>query len=152
VTDSLTTDLSRALPGGVVVSRTSASAYRGRAAGTRQIGEELQVRYLLEGSLALDGSRIRVNAQLIDAAGDLHVWAERFDQPRGADLLLAQDVIVARLTRLVALHAVLARRSGSAPARWPIRWRFPCGPRERRSPAACPPRAWPPRANSTSGR
>jgi TolB-like protein/DNA-binding winged helix-turn-helix (wHTH) protein/tetratricopeptide (TPR) repeat protein len=108
VTDSLTTDLSRALPGGVVVSRTSASAYRGRAAGTRQIGEELQVRYLLEGSLALDGSRIRVNAQLIDAAGDLHVWAERFDQPRGADLLLAQDVIVARLTRLVALHAVLA--------------------------------------------
>lgn len=108
VTDSLTTDLSRALPGGVVVSRTSASAYRGRAASTRQIGEELQVRYVLEGSVALDGHRIRVNAQLIDAAADLHVWAERFDQERGADLLLAQDVIVARLTRLVALHAVLA--------------------------------------------
>ena len=108
VTDSLTTDLSRALPGGSVVSRTSASAYRGRGASTRQIGEELQVRYVLEGSVALDASRIRVNAQLIDAQGDLHVWAERFDQARGADLLVAQDVIVARLTRLVALHAVLA--------------------------------------------
>jgi TolB-like protein len=108
VTDSLTTDLSRALPGGVVVSRTSASAYRGRTASTRQIGEELQVRYLLEGSVALDRSRIRVNAQLIETGGDLHVWAERFDQGRDDDLLEAQDVIVARLTRLVALHAVLA--------------------------------------------
>lgn len=108
VTDSLTTDLSRALPGGVVVSRTSASAYRGRTASTRQIGEELQVRYLLEGSVALDRRRIRVNAQLIETGGDLHVWAERFDQPRADDLLEAQDVIVARLTRLVALHAVLA--------------------------------------------
>lgn len=108
VTDSLTTDLSHALPGGLVVSRTSASAYRGRPASTRQIGEELQVRYVLEGSVALDGSRIRVNAQLIDTAADLHVWAERFDQPRDEDLLAAQDVIVARLTRLVALQAVLA--------------------------------------------
>ncbi|MCW8088168.1 winged helix-turn-helix domain-containing protein [Sabulicella glaciei] len=108
VTDSLTTDLSRALHGGLVVSRTSASAYRGRAASTRQIGEELQVRYVLEGSVALDASRIRVNAQLIDAGADLHVWAERFDQPRDANLLVAQDVIVARLTRLVALQAVLA--------------------------------------------
>ena len=119
VTDSLTTDLSHALPGGVVVSRTSASAYRGRGAGTRQIGQELKVRYVLEGSVALDAGRIRVNAQLIDAGADLHVWAERFDQPRGADLLGMQDVVVARLTRLVALHAVLteAQRIGAgAPA------------------------------------
>ena len=116
--ESLTTDLSRTLSGGIVASRSSANAYRGRAVIARQIGEELGVRYVLECSVAPEGEQIRVNVQLIDAAADAHLWAERFDQPHAAGTLAAQDAIVARLTRLVAVHVVLAEahRTGTEPA------------------------------------
>jgi TolB-like protein/Flp pilus assembly protein TadD len=108
VTDTLTTDLARVLSGGTVASRSSATAIRGHAATVRQIGAALGVRYVLEGSVAADKDLVRVNAQLIDAAADTHLWAERFDPPRGAGMLAAQDAIVARLTRLVAVRVVLA--------------------------------------------
>lgn len=117
VTDSLTTDLSRALPGGTVVSRSSAGAYGGQAMTARRIGEALGTRYLLEGSVAVQGTRVRVNAQLIAAETDLHLWAERFDQPRDDDLLRTQDLVVARLVRLVSLQVVFAeaQRGGAPP-------------------------------------
>ena len=119
VLESLTTDLSRTLTGGVVVSRSTASLYGDRGLSARAIGEELGVRYVLEGSVMADGPRLRVNAQLIDAAADIHVWAERFDTMLGEGALAAQDAIVGRLARMVALRMVLAeaRRAGldSAP-------------------------------------
>ncbi|WP_179214200.1 winged helix-turn-helix domain-containing protein, partial [Paraburkholderia caledonica] len=84
VTESLTTDLSR-IPGAFVTAHNSALAYKGKPVDTRQIGRELGVRYVMEGSIQSVGSRIRVNAQLIDAATGAHLWAERFDKLR-ADL------------------------------------------------------------------
>ncbi|WP_376093732.1 winged helix-turn-helix domain-containing protein [Roseomonas sp. CCTCC AB2023176] len=114
VLESLTTDLSRTLAGGVVISRTTASLFGDRRLSARAIGEELGVRYVLEGSVTADGPRLRVNAQLIDAAADIHVWAERFDTLLSAGALAAQDAIVGRLARMVALRMVLAEARRAA--------------------------------------
>ena len=105
IVDSLLTDLSRALPGSFVISRSTAFTYKGRQIPTRQIGEELQVRYVLEGSVLADATRLRVNAQLIDAQTDEHLWAERFEKER-RDILEVQDEIVARLARTVGTEMV----------------------------------------------
>src|SRR5262249_10193529 len=74
ITEDLTTDLSR-LPGMAVISRTTAFTYRNKPIEIRQIGRELKVRYVLEGSIRRSGDRIRCNAQLIDAETDTHIWA-----------------------------------------------------------------------------
>jgi TolB-like protein len=71
----------------------------------RQVGAELGVRYVLEGSVLLDPDRVRVNVQLIDAETDKHLWAERFDKAR-SELLRVQDEIVARLSRRVGIQMV----------------------------------------------
>jgi len=120
ITESLMTDLTRALPGSFVVSRTTAFTYKGRPVDVRQIRQELGVRYLLEGSLLPDADRIRVNAQLIDAASGGHLWAERFDVNR-SKLLEVQDEIVGRLSRAVGLRMIdsEARRSERERARNP---------------------------------
>jgi TolB-like protein len=114
IVDNLLTDLSRALPGSFVVSRSTAFTYKGRQVPMRQIGEELQVRYVLEGSVLADATRVRVNAQLVDAETDEHLWAERFDKER-RDILQLQDEIVARLARTVGVEMVRneGRRSQS---------------------------------------
>src|SRR5205085_7922610 len=77
ITDDVTTDLSR-IPDLVVISRNTAFTYRDKPVDTRQIGRELHVRYVLQGSVRRAGSRVRVNGQLIDADGDAHRWPERF--------------------------------------------------------------------------
>lgn len=105
VVESLMTDLSRALPGSFVIARSTAFTYKGRHVPVRQIGEELQVRYVLEGSVLADATRVRVNAQLVDARTDEHLWAERFDKER-RDILQVQDDIVARLSRSVGVEMV----------------------------------------------
>ena len=79
ITDDLTTDLSR-VAGSFVIARGTAFTYKGKAAEAKQIGRELGVRYVLEGSLRRSGNQVRVNAQLIDAETDAHLWAERFDR------------------------------------------------------------------------
>jgi TolB-like protein/DNA-binding winged helix-turn-helix (wHTH) protein len=109
VTESLTTDLSR-IRGAVVISRSTAFTYKRRPRDVRTIGRELNVRYILEGSVQRSGNRIRVNVQLIDAATSNHLWAERFDKPL-ADLFDMQDEIVARLAN--ALSAQLAAAEAS---------------------------------------
>jgi TolB-like protein/Flp pilus assembly protein TadD len=103
IVDYLMTDLSRALPGSFVISRSTAFTYKGRQVCIRQIGEELRVRYVLEGSVLVDAARVRVNAQLVDAQTDEHLWAERFDKER-KDVLQVQDEIVARLSRSVGFE------------------------------------------------
>jgi class 3 adenylate cyclase/TolB-like protein/tetratricopeptide (TPR) repeat protein len=112
ITDSLTTDLSRALPGAFVVSRDTAFTYKGKAADARQIGRELDVRFVVEGSVLPDGDLLRVNSQLIDAETGGHLWAERFDLKR-SDVLEVQDDIVGRLSRAISLKMIdsEARRS-----------------------------------------
>jgi TolB-like protein/DNA-binding SARP family transcriptional activator len=112
ITDSLTTDLSHALPGSFVVARETAFTYKGKAVDARQIGRDLGVRYVLEGSTVLNGDHVRVNARLADAQLGNEVWAEHFDTARG-DLLQVQDEIVGRLSRAIGLEVInfAARRS-----------------------------------------
>jgi TolB-like protein/Flp pilus assembly protein TadD len=93
--DDLTTDLSR-IDGMFVISRNSAFTYKGTAVSAKQISEQLGVRYVLEGSVRRSGSRLRVNAQLIDAQTGAHLWAERFDRDT-ADLFALQDNITSRI-------------------------------------------------------
>jgi TolB-like protein/class 3 adenylate cyclase/Flp pilus assembly protein TadD len=95
VTESLTTDLSR-ISGSFVIGRHTAFTYKGKAVDLKKIGRELNVRYVLEGSVQRSGNRLRVNVQLIDAEPSNHLWAERFDKPV-ADLFDMQDEIVSRL-------------------------------------------------------
>jgi TolB-like protein/class 3 adenylate cyclase len=115
VTESLTTDLSR-VRGMVVIARNTAFAYKGKPIDAKTIGRELNVRYVLEGSVQRSGGRMRVNVQLIDAEAGHHLWAERFDKPV-VDLFDMQDEIVARLTGPLSapLIAAEARRANQAP-------------------------------------
>ena len=115
VTESLTTDLSR-IRGAVVIARNTAFTYKGKAVDLKPIGRELNVRYVLEGSVQRGGNRMRVNVQLIDAETGNHLWAERFDKPL-ADLFDMQDEIVARLANALnaQLVAAEARRAEKAP-------------------------------------
>jgi TolB-like protein/Tfp pilus assembly protein PilF len=106
VTESLTTDLSR-IRGAVVIGRNTAFTYKGKAVDLKQIGRELHVRYVLEGSVQRGGNRMRVNVQLIDAESGNHLWAERFDKPL-ADLFDMQDEIVARLANTLNAQVVAA--------------------------------------------
>jgi TolB-like protein/class 3 adenylate cyclase len=114
VTESLTTDLSR-ISGSFVIGRHTAFTYKGKVVDLKQIGRELNVRYVLEGSVQRGGNRLRVNVQLIDAETAHHLWAERFDKPV-ADLFDMQDEIVSRLAntlnaKLVEAEARRAERS-----------------------------------------
>lgn len=134
VTESLTTDLSR-IRGSFVVARNTAFSYKGKSIDHRQVGRELNVRYVLEGSVQRGGNRFRVNVQLVDAQTGNHLWAERFDKPL-ADLLDMQDEIVSRLAntlnaQLIAAEAKRAERSlhptaldlyFQGMARWNKRW------------------------------
>ena len=106
VTESLTTDLSR-ISGSFVIGRHTAFTYKGKAADLKQIGRELNVRYVLEGSVQRSGNRLRVNVQLIDAATCTHLWAERFDKLM-ADLFDMQDEIVSRLANTLNAQLVAA--------------------------------------------
>ena len=80
ITESLTTDLSR-IRSAVVIARNTAFTYKGKPLDVKTIGRELNVRYVLEGSVQRGGNRVRVNVQLIDAETGSHLWAERFDKP-----------------------------------------------------------------------
>jgi TolB-like protein len=115
VTESLTTDLSR-ISGAFVIARNTAFTFKGKAVDVKKLGRELNVRYVLEGSVQRGGNRLRVNVQLIDAETGSHLWAERFEKSI-ADLFEMQDEIVSLLanTLQAQLIAVEARRAeGSA--------------------------------------
>jgi len=106
VTESLTTDLSR-ISGSFVIGRHTAFTFKGKSVDLKQIGRELNVRYVLEGSVQRGGNRLRINAQLIDAETGNHLWAERFDKPI-ADFLDMQDEIVSRLANALDAQLVAA--------------------------------------------
>jgi TolB-like protein/class 3 adenylate cyclase/tetratricopeptide (TPR) repeat protein len=114
ITESLTTDLSR-IAGSFVIARNTAFTYKGKPIDVKAIGRDLNVRYVLEGSVQRGGSRMRVNVQLVDAETGNHLWAERFDKPL-TDLFDMQDEIVGRLagtlnSELIAAEARRAERS-----------------------------------------
>jgi TolB-like protein/class 3 adenylate cyclase/Tfp pilus assembly protein PilF len=115
ITEDLTTDLSR-IVGMFVISRNTAFTYQGKRVDTKQIGRELGVRYVLEGSVRRSGNQVRVNAQLIDAQTDAHLWAERFDGDT-EDLFALQDEITSRIA--VALDLELVDAEAARPIEHP---------------------------------
>jgi TolB-like protein len=106
VTESLTTDLSR-ISGAFVIARETAFTFKRKPVDVKKLGRELNVRYVLEGSVQRAGNRLRVNVQLIDAETGNHLWAERFDKPI-ADLFDMQDEIVSRLANALDAELIAA--------------------------------------------
>ena len=106
ITDDLTTDLSR-IAGMLVISRNTAFTYKNKPFDTQQIGRELGVRYVLEGSVRRSGNQVRINAQLIDATTDAHLWTERFDRDT-ADLFPLQDEITSRIANALGIELIAA--------------------------------------------
>jgi adenylate cyclase len=104
ITENLTTDLSR-IHNSFVIARNTAFSFKGKNVDAREIGRELGVRYVLEGSVQRDGTRVRVNAQLIDAGSGAHLWADRFEEDV-ADLFKLQDEVVARLANSLGYELV----------------------------------------------
>jgi TolB-like protein len=104
ITEDLTTDLSR-IPHMLVISRNTAFTYRDKPVNPKQIGRELGVRYLLDGSVRRSGNQVRVSAQLIDATTDTHLLAERFDRDTG-DLFALQNEITGRIANTLNVQLV----------------------------------------------
>jgi adenylate cyclase len=106
VTENLTTELSR-IKDSFVIARNTAFSYKGKSVDAKEIGKELGVRYVLEGSVQRDQNRVRVNAQLIDTETGAHLWADRFEEDV-ADLFKLQDQVVARLASALGYELVVA--------------------------------------------
>ena len=116
ITENLTTGLSRAKL--FVIARNTAFTYKGKNIDAKEIGKDLGVRYVLEGSVQRDQNRVRVNAQLVDAQSGAHLWADQFDTTR-ADLLQMQDEIVTRIVSILHYELVKAEAQKSAIAAKP---------------------------------
>jgi adenylate cyclase len=108
IAEDVTTALSR-YPSLFVIARNSCFTYKGRAVDVKQVGRELGVRYVLEGSLRKSGNRIRVTAQLVEAETGNHVWAERYDRDL-ADIFAVQDEITEAVTIAIAPAIAEAER------------------------------------------
>jgi adenylate cyclase len=106
ITDDLTTDLSR-ISGSFVIARNTAFTFKGKIVDVKQIGRELGVRYVLEGSVRRDGDKVRINAQLVDAETGAHVWADRFDKDR-ADIFQMQNEVTGRIADTLHLELIRA--------------------------------------------
>ncbi len=106
ITEDLTSDLSR-IAGSFVIARNTAFTFKGKAVDVRQIGRELGVRYVLEGSVRRMGGTVRVNAQLIDAGTGAHLWAEQMDIDQSALGTLQNNFAIAnRLARTLSVELV----------------------------------------------
>ena len=117
MTESLTTDLSR-IAGSFVIARNTAFSYKGKSPDIRQVGRELNVRYVLEGSVQRSGKRLRVNVQLIDAETGNHLWAERFDKDV-VDLFVVQDEILSRLANALDAQLIEAEARRGQRSQYP---------------------------------
>jgi len=105
ISEDLTSDLSR-IAGSFVISRNTAFTFKGKAVDARQIGRELGVRYVLEGSVRRMGGMVRVNAQLIDAGTGAHLWAEQMDVDQSTLALQNNFGIANRLARMLSVELV----------------------------------------------
>jgi len=102
MTEDLITDLSK-LSGIFVISRNSSWTYKGKPAKVQQVAEDLGVRYVLEGSVQRQGDHVRINAQLIDAVGGQHLWADRYDGTM-SDVFGLQDKVIHQIVAALAVH------------------------------------------------
>src|SRR5215510_140810 len=101
LTEDLITDLSK-VSALFVIARNSSFSYKGRSVKVQEIGRDLGVRYVLEGSVRKAGNRVRITAQLIDAASGGHLWAERFDRDL-TDIFSTQDEVVEKIVGALAV-------------------------------------------------
>jgi TolB-like protein len=104
LTEDLTADLSR-IDGSFVIARNTAFTYKNKPVDIRQIGRDLGVRYVLEGSVRRSGDLMRVNVQLIDAETGAHLWADRFDRAR-ADMIEMQNEITAGIASALRVKLI----------------------------------------------
>lgn len=119
ITEDIITELSR-FSELLVIARNSSFQYKGKPTDVRRIGRELGVRYVLEGSLRREAKRVRISAQLIDAASGAHLWAERYDRKLG-DMFKLQAELAGTIVGVLAVHVSRAEseRSLSKPSsRW----------------------------------
>jgi adenylate cyclase len=119
ITDNLTTEISR-IHDSFVIARNTAFTFKGKSIDAKEIGKQLDVRYVLEGSVQRDQNRVRVNAQLIDVETGAHIWADRFEEDL-ADLFQLQDQVVARLANALNYELVRADAETSARSKNPAR-------------------------------
>jgi TolB-like protein len=101
ISEDIITDLSK-ISGLIVIARNSSFTYKGKSVNAQQIGQDLRVRYLLEGSVRKAGNQVRINAQLIDASNGQHFWAERYDGKMD-DIFALQDKITHKIISALAL-------------------------------------------------
>jgi adenylate cyclase len=101
ISEDLITDLSK-VSGLFVIARNSSFIYKGRSVKVQEIGRDLGVRFVLEGSVRKAGNRVRITAQLIDAVNGGHLWAERFDRDL-TDIFSTQDEVVEKIVRALAV-------------------------------------------------
>ncbi|MEZ5833412.1 MAG: adenylate/guanylate cyclase domain-containing protein [Dongiaceae bacterium] len=113
--EDLITDLSR-IAGLVVTARNSTFTYKGRAVSVSQVGRELGVRYVVEGSVRKADKRVRITAQLIDAATGTHVWADRYDRDL-TDVFAVQDEVIREIVTALMLRLAPDRGPCAAPGR-----------------------------------
>jgi adenylate cyclase len=119
VAEDITTELSR-FSELFVIARNSSFQYNGKSIDVRQVGRELGVRYVLEGSVRRDANRVRITAQLVEAATGMHLWAERYDREL-ADALSVQDEVARQIVTVLAVHVRKAeseRVLAKPPAVW----------------------------------
>ena len=114
ITEDIITDLAR-FPDFAVIARNSTEVYAGKAVDVRQVGKDLNVRYVLEGSVQRQGDQIRVTAQLIDAETGAHLWSERWDRPAADVFALQTEIVQQAANRLGGSGVIMeAEHQGSA--------------------------------------
>ena len=111
ISEDIITDLSK-ISGLTVIARNSSFTYKGRAVDIRAVGRDLGVGTVLEGSVRRAGARLRITAQLIDAATGAHLWAERFDRNM-SDLFEVQDDITSRIVEALKITMSPSKRPAS---------------------------------------
>jgi TolB-like protein len=119
MTDDIITELSR-FSDLFVTARNSSFQYKGKAVDVRQVGRELGVRYVLEGGIRRGGNRMRISAQLVDAATGAHLWAERYDR-QVDDVFVIQDQVVRAIAPVLVAHvnkAEVERTLLKPPSTW----------------------------------
>jgi TolB-like protein/class 3 adenylate cyclase len=109
MTDDLITDLSK-VSGLFVIARNSVFTYKGRAVNVQEVGRDLGVRYVLEGSVRRAGDRVRINAQLIDATSGHHLWAERYDRDY-TNVFAVQDEVIGRIVSALEVKLTSAEQT-----------------------------------------
>ena len=109
LTEQIITGISK-IPGLIVIARNSAFAYKGKAVRVQQVGQELGVKHILEGSVQKAGDRVRINAQLIDTSTERHLWAESYDRVL-EDIFAIQDDITIQLIKVLQVQLIGGEQS-----------------------------------------